>query len=70
MKTVIVIGAGGRGTRYSDMMAALGDEFKVIAVAEPVDIRRNYIKNKFDLPEEMCHTSWEDFLSRPKLSAI
>ena len=70
MKTVIVIGAGGRGTRYSDMMAALGDEFKVIAVAEPVDIRRNYIKNKFNLPDEMCHTSWEDFLSRPKFADL
>lgn len=70
MKTVIVIGAGGRGTRYSDIAAAMGEEFKIIAVAEPVDIRRNYIRDKFNLPEEMCHTSWEDFLSRPKFADL
>ena len=70
MKTVIVIGAGGRGTRYSDIMADYGEQFKVIAVAEPVDVRRNYIKEKFGLPEEMCHLSWEDFLSRPKFADL
>ena len=70
MKTVLVIGAGGRGTRYSDIMADYGEQFKVIAVAEPVDVRRNYIKEKFGLPEDMCHLSWEDFLSRPKFADL
>ena len=70
MKKVIVIGAGGRGTRYSDIAATMGEEFKIIAVAEPIDIRRNYIKNKFGLPDEMCHLSWEEFLSRPKFADL
>ena len=70
MKTVIVIGAGGRGTRYSDIMAASGGRFKVIAVAEPIDVRRNYIKEKFDLPDDMCHLSWEEFLARPKFADL
>lgn len=70
MKTVIVIGAGGRGTRYSDIMSDYGEKFKVIAVAEPVDVRRNYIKDKFGLSEDMCHLSWEEFLSRPKFADL
>ena len=70
MKTVIVIGAGGRGGRYSDIAAAMGDKFKVIAVAEPIDIRRNHVKELFDIPEEMCHTSWEELLSRPKFADL
>ena len=70
MKTVIVIGAGGRGTRYSDIISDMGDEFKVIAVAEPVDIRRNYIRDKFGLSEDVCHLSWEEFLSRPKFADL
>ena len=70
MKTVIVIGAGGRGTTYSDIAAKMGDAFRVIAVAEPIEKRRNYIRDLYNIPEEMCHTSWEDFLSRPKFADL
>ncbi|MBE6666702.1 MAG: Gfo/Idh/MocA family oxidoreductase [Ruminococcaceae bacterium] len=70
MKTVIVIGAGGRGTRYSDIMADYGEKFKIVAVAEPVDVRRNYIKDKFELSDDTCHLSWEEFLSRPKFADL
>ena len=70
MKTVIVIGAGGRGSRYSEIAKKMGEDFKIIAVAEPIDSRRNHIKELFDIPEEMCHTSWEDFLSRPKFADL
>jgi len=41
---VILIGAGGRGTGYTDIMHKLPEQFEVIAVAEPLDARRNYIK--------------------------
>ena len=70
MKTVLVIGAGSRGTRYSEIGAALSDEFKIVAVAEPIDVRRNYMRDTFGIPEDMCHTSWEDFLSRPRFADI
>ncbi len=70
MKKVIVIGAGGRGTRYSDIAYQMGEAFQIVAVAEPVDVRRNYIRDKFGLPEDMCHTSWEDFMSRPKFADL
>ncbi|MBQ7384327.1 MAG: Gfo/Idh/MocA family oxidoreductase [Clostridia bacterium] len=70
MKTVLVIGAGSRGTCYSEIGAAIGDAFKIVAVAEPIDARRNYMRDKFGIPEEMCHLSWEDFLSRPKFADI
>ena len=70
MKKIIIIGAGGRGTGYADIaMKELGD-FEIVAVAEPKDARRNYIKNTYNVPEEMCHTSWEDILSRPKFADL
>ena len=41
-KKVIVIGAGGRGKGYTDIMAKhFGENFQVVAVAEPVEDRRN-----------------------------
>lgn len=70
MKKVLVIGAGSRGTTYSRIASELKDAFQIVAVAEPLEHRRNYIKEKYNIPEEMCHSSWEDFLSRPKFADV
>ena len=70
MKTVIVIGAGGRGTSYTKIMKEMGEEFRVVAVAEPIEERRNRIRDWYDVPEDMCHTSWEDLLSRPRFADL
>lgn len=70
-KKVIVIGAGGRGKGYTDIMKKSFDSFfEVVAVAEPVDDRRNYVKNKHGIPEENCYTSWEELLARPKFADV
>lgn len=70
MKTVLVIGAGSRGTTYARLATNLGDAFRIVAVAEPLEHRRNYVKERYNLPEEMCHVSWEEFLSRPKFADV
>ena len=70
MKTVIVIGAGNRGTGYSKIMKKMGEEFRVIAVAEPIEERRNFLRELYDVPMEMCHTSWEELLARPKFADL
>ena len=70
MKTVLIIGAGNRGRGYARIAAAMGGEFKIIGVAEPIDYRRNYMRDTYGIPEDMCHTSWEDFLSRPKFADL
>lgn len=70
-KKVIVIGCGGRGQTYSNIMHdQFGEDFEIVAVAEPVDARRNYMKEKHSLPEEMCFTTWEPLLELPKLADI
>lgn len=70
MKTVLVIGAGNRGMTYSRIASKLGDAFRIVAVAEPIDSRRNYMKERFNIPDDMCQLSWEDFLSRPKFADL
>ncbi len=70
MKTIIVIGAGGRGTHYSQVAAKMNGEFRVVAVAEPIDARRNHLRDLYAIPEEMCHTSWEELLARPKFADL
>lgn len=67
-KSVILIGAGLRGKTYTDYILRHPGEYELIAVAEPVDDRRNYIKEKHGLPEEMCFTDWRPLLAMPRLS--
>ena len=68
--SVIIIGAGNRGSNYSRKLDALRDCYEVVAVAEPYEGRRNYVKEMFGLPEEMCFSSWQDILDRPKMADI
>ena len=72
MKTysVIIIGAGNRGTNYSRKLDALREQYQVVAVAEPYEGRRNYVRDMFDLPEEMCFHSWQEILAQPKMADI
>lgn len=70
MKTALVIGAGGRGTKYSEIAASLENGFKIVAVAEPIKARRDYMMEKFSIPREMCHESWEELLEKPKFADV
>lgn len=70
MKTlsVVLIGAGARGQCYTNEMT--DERFKVVAVAEPIKERREYIKNKHNIPDDMCFNGWEELLAVPKLADI
>ena len=43
---VILIGAGNRGMTYTDIMADMPEKYQVVAVCEPIESRRNYIREK------------------------
>ena len=65
-KKVIVIGCGGRGQTYANVMKdSFDNDFEVVAVAEPVDARRNYMKEKHGLADDACFSTWEPLLALP-----
>lgn len=66
----ILIGAGGRGKLYTDIMGAYPDKFKVVGVAEPLKERREYIKNKHNIDNAYCKESWEDLLALDKFADV
>ena len=68
--SVILIGAGDRGTTYIKHMKNMPEKFKIVAVAEPIEARRNFVKDLFDLSDSMCFADWKDILDRPKLADI
>ena len=67
---VILIGAGNRGTNYTDLMAQSKYDFEVVAVAEPKESRREYIKEKHNIPEEMCFSDWTPLLGLGKIADV
>ncbi len=67
---VIVIGAGGRGLGYTDMMAEMPDNYEVVGVAEPIQDRREHVKNLHNIPEDKCFDTWEKILDIPKFADI
>lgn len=68
--SVILIGAGARGNTYTKQMSSMPEKFKIVGVAEPIDARRDYIKELYDIKEENCFTDWKDILERPKFADI
>ena len=70
-RKVIVIGCGGRGKTYTDIMKKeFSDDFEVVACAEPIDDRRNYISKTHDIPDELCFESWEPIFEREKFADV
>lgn len=64
--TAILIGAGNCGETYTNIMAKLEGKFKVIAVAEPIESRRNTIKELHQIPDDMCFEDWKPLLNKGK----
>jgi len=67
---VIVIGAGSRGKGYTDIMSGSPEKFQVVGVAEPVESRREYIKEKHGVEEKYCFDTWEKILDIPKFADV
>lgn len=65
---VILIGAGSRGMGYTDIMLKMPDKYEVVAVAEPIDARREYVKNKHNLSDDKCFKDWRPLLALGKIA--
>lgn len=65
---VILIGAGNRGETYTNIMAKMPEKYKVVAVAEPIKSRREAIKKKHHIPEELCFADGAELLKLGKIA--
>ena len=66
--SVIILGAGGRGTIYANLIRLMPEKAEVVAVAEPRDFFRNRITMEHNIPEVNSFTDWHDVLKRPKFA--
>ncbi len=66
----ILIGAGLRGQTYTDYALDHPDQLEIVAVAEPIEDRRNYIKEKHHLDEAMCFEDYKPLLDLGKIADV
>ncbi len=68
--SVIIIGAGDRGNSYSKHMADMADRYDVVAVADPVAVRRKRIQSRHGFTDSACFSGWEEILKQPKMADV
>jgi predicted dehydrogenase len=59
---VALVGAGNRGTVYSDYSLHEPGQMKIAAVVEPDEYRRGYAAKRYNVPESDCFASVQDFI--------
>ncbi len=67
---VVVIGAGNRGETYTTIMSNMPDKFQVVAVAEPIESRRQNIQQIHNIPDELCFEYDHELLAQGKLADV
>lgn len=66
--TVVIVGAGSRGTTYAEYALSYPDLAKVVAVADPVRFRRQRLGRNHSVPENMQFENWKKLIARGKLA--
>ena len=68
--SVILIGAGNRGTKYVNYMHEMPERYKVVGVADPNSRNRERARQRYGLTKDACYESWEEILAQPKLANL
>ena len=66
--TAVVAGFGMRGKTYSYFFQKLSENTEIVAIAEPIDIRREAAKEHRKLPDSKMYTDWREIAAQPKMA--
>ena len=66
--TVVLVGAGNRANVYASYSLQEPDKLKVVGIVDPDPVRTKIMKEKFNVPEENCFESVEEFIKRDKFA--
>ena len=67
---LLLIGGGDRGSSYIKYLDLNPGKFKLVSIAEPVDAKRNFLGDKYGVPENMRFESYENLLEMDKIADI
>ena len=66
--SVILIGAGHRGSIYAEYAQMHPEEMKIVAVADNNPRRRRIIANKHNIPDNLVFTDWKQVFEKEKFA--
>jgi predicted dehydrogenase len=66
--SIVVVGAGNRGTGYARWALRHPDRARVVGVAEPRAVRRAHFAAEHGIPAADTVASWEDLAARPRFA--
>lgn len=66
----IVVGAGHRALLYASYAEHCPDELQIVAVADPVPLRREQTARLYALPSERCYRTAEEVALEPKFADV
>jgi len=66
--TLLIVGAGARGTGYATFARQHPDRARVVGVAEPRDHYRSAMAEAYDVPPENVFTDWTQAAERDRLA--
>ena len=66
--TAVVLGYGGRGSIYAKYAIDNPEQMEVVAVAEPIDSRRENAKKLHNLSDDALFTDWKQITDLPKMA--
>lgn len=66
--TAVLLGAGNRGVGYGKYALDNPYEIEFVAVAEPIEERRESFREEHNIQKDSCFFTWEELLSKPKMA--
>ena len=66
--SLLIVGAGGRGTGYAGYASSFPEQAKVVGVAEPRDFYRQRLVDEHGIPSENVFTDWRPAAERERFA--
>ena len=66
--TAVLVGAGNRADVYASTSLRHPDKLKIVGIVDPDPVRRGLMRDKYNVPEENCFSSVDDFVKREKFA--
>lgn len=68
---VAICGLGSRGKdTYARLSEMLDGRMEIAAIAEPIEEKREYVKKRYGVPEDMCFKTGEEMFARERLADV
>ena len=65
---VILVGAGNRANLYASVSLRQPDLFEVVGIVDPDPVRRELMRERYDVPHENCFDDVKEFVKHDKFA--